>query len=89
MACPSFESVFERKHFYEQSKNADTLNVLLWVRENFESTGSRIFENDSSESTNTANRMANEDVFVDMSSLSRKVMKEIWDNQEDEFWNTY
>lgn len=90
MACVNFESVFERKHSYEQSKNADTLNSLSWVRENFGfSAGDRIFENDSSESPVVKNVISNEDVFVDMESLSHKVMKEVWDNREDEFWNTY
>ena len=44
------------------------------------------FPNESSE--HPSMEKTTPDEFADMKMLSRKTMSKIWDNPEDEFWNT-
>ena len=83
------ESVFERKHIYTQRQDDENakLNRLDWSRTMFNSSSSRIYDNDVTENVKIRSKI--ELIKPDLQVLSQKVMKKTWDNKEDEFWNTY
>ena len=52
----------------------------------FNSPNQVLFKNNFSENVQIAEHFNS--VLVDIRVLSQKTMKEIWDNDEDEFWNS-
>ena len=62
------------QHFTESYKRmSDSLSHVL-LKDNF------------SDNTHTMEHLNS--VLVDIKALSRKTMKEVWDNDEDEFWDS-
>lgn len=85
-----FETVFERRYIYPMNPNDSglILNNLSWVKQMFDSTNFVFYPSDlTKEVSNRSKTRSMIDTIIQ--PLSQKVMKNTWDNQEDEFWNTY
>ena len=64
----------------------DTQKLTGFYLKMFNSPNQVLFKNNFSENVQIAEHFNS--VLVDIRVLSQKTMKEIWDNDEDEFWNS-
>ena len=91
MSIFDFRVVSERKQQYNivNTENSIT-NTYVWTKQMTDySNGHKMTFYKDNESKNVS-KIKNIDVIDSrLQGLSQKVMKQTWDNQEDEFWNTY
>ena len=89
MSIFDFESVHERRiDFVQEGMDAKlVLDTGMWIKAMFTSVESIIFKNDNSETKSKPMMLTSID--PELQTLSQKVMKAVWDNKDDEFWDTY
>lgn len=85
-----FDLVSERNYPISKKNNVNfVLDVYAWSKSMFNAGEIRSmpYHNDG---TKDISRLSSVHVIdPELQLLSQKVMKETWDNKEDDFWNTY
>lgn len=90
MSLDDFQPISERSHDFvsDETDGRYALNKLEWIKTMSDASRQSVLGKFSF-SKDSKFEMKNELIDPALTQLSQKVMKNIWDNKEDEFWNTY